>query len=257
MNRISKIFQKKQPFIGYLTGGDGGVDYFVKCALALIDGGVDILEIGLPFSDPVADGPVIESAHKRALENGTTSSTLLEIARALRKRTETPLILFSYYNPLLQKGELYLQALKAAGFDAVLVVDLPAPALSCDQEPFFKSLKAAELLPILLVTPTTDQKRLIQIDKSAEGFLYYVSQKGTTGVRAKLANDFSFQMARIRKHTKLPIAAGFGIADQESAKAALLDADGFVVGSAFVKLMERHVDPHELTLLAQAIGPRS
>jgi len=256
MNRVTKSFQKRQPFIGYLTGGDGGVDYSVACALALVEGGVDILEIGLPFSDPVADGPVIERAHKRALDGGTTAVTLLEIGRRLRKATDVPLILFSYFNPLLQKGESYLHQLKSAGFDAVLVVDLPAP-LSSHTEPFFEALKKAGLIPIFLITPSTDEQRLIEIGKIAEGFLYYVSQKGTTGVRHKLAEDFSFQMARMQKAAQLPIAAGFGIASRDTAKAALECADGFVVGSAFVKRMEEKADPVELKTLAMSIDPRN
>lgn len=256
MNRISNAFQKRKPFIGYLTGGDGGIDYSVDCAKALIEGGVDILEIGLPFSDPVADGPVIQRAHQRALDQGTTSATLLEIGRRLRKVTDIPMILFSYYNPLLQKGDAYLKELKAAGFDGLLVVDLPAPIPPASSQAFFKALEAAGLIPILLATPSTPDERLIEIGKRANGFLYYASQKGTTGVRAKLADDFSQQIARIRPHAKAPIAAGFGIADQATAKAALSCADAFVVGSAFVKKMEENVAPAEIRKLAQSIDPR-
>ncbi len=252
-NRIACAFQTRPPFIGYLTGGDGGADYSVACAEALISGGVDILEIGLPFSDPVADGPVIEKAHRRALEQKTTSATLLEIGRRLKKKTNIPLILFSYFNPLFQKGVTYLQQLKDSGFDALLVVDLPAPH---GVDPFFSSIKKAGLLPILLSTPATSNERLIEIGKNAEGFLYYVSQKGTTGVRSHLASDFSSQVERIRQHISIPIGAGFGIADRTSARLALQSADGFVVGSAFVKLMERQAAPEELRLLAQTIDPR-
>ena len=256
MNRIAQAFQQGQPFIGYLTGGDGGIDYCVDCALALIAGGVNILEIGLPFSDPVADGLVIQRAHQRALEQGTTASVILEIARRLRKVSDVPLILFSYYNPLLQKGDRYLHQLKSAGFDAALVVDLALPLHAPESEPFFIALQAAGLLPILLATPSTDRERLMQIHPFAQGFLYYVSQKGTTGVRSKLADDFSAQIARLRRHVHIPIAAGFGIADRASAKAALDHADGFVVGSAFVKKMEEKAEPFELKDLAQAIDPR-
>ncbi len=258
MNRIAKTFQQSKPFIGYLTGGDGGVDYSVECALALIEGGVDILEIGMPFSDPVADGPVIQRAHERALAQGATSSTILEIAKRLRQVSEVPLVLFSYYNPILQRGAQYLHQLKLAGFDGVLIVDLPVPINSNEQEPFFKTLKEAQLLPILLATPGADQERLLQISRVAEGFLYYVSQKGTTGVRGKLADDFSAQMARLRPYfQKMPIAAGFGIADRASAKAALEEADGFVVGSALVQKMEEKISPRELALVAQSIDPRT
>lgn len=256
MNRINEAFQKTKPFIGYLTGGDGGVDYSISCALALIEGGVNILEIGLPFSDPIADGPVIQKAHERALAEGTTSSTILEIARRLRQVSDVPLVLFSYYNPILQKGIPYLHQLKSSGFDAVLIVDLAVPMNPDDSEPFFKALTDAELLPILLATPSTDEERLLQISKIAKGFLYYVSQKGTTGIRSKLANDFSAQIARVRHYFQIPIVAGFGIADRTSAESALECADGFVVGSAFVKKIEEKTSPGELTKLAQSIDPR-
>ncbi|MBA3721961.1 MAG: tryptophan synthase subunit alpha [Parachlamydiaceae bacterium] len=256
MNRIAKTFQKTKPFIGYLTGGDGGLEYSVDCALALIDGGVDILEIGMPFSDPVADGPVIQKAHERSLAHGTTSSTILEIGKRLRNVTDIPLVLFSYYNPILQRGDQYLHQLKSAGFDAILIVDLAVTADPQNTEPFFKAVADANLLPILLATPSTSHDRLLQISKIAKGFLYYVSQKGTTGVRSKLADDFSLQVTRLRQYFQIPIVAGFGIADRASAKSALDYADGFVVGSALVKKMEEKIIPDELKKLAQSIDPR-
>jgi tryptophan synthase alpha chain len=255
MDRIAKAFQEGKPFIGYLTGGDGGVEYSVDSALALIDGGVNILEIGLPFSDPVADGPVIQRAHERALSGGANSYTVLEIARRLRKRTDIPLLLFSYYNPILKKGNSYLHQLKAAGFDAVLIVDLAVSGNSADAEPFFKALKEAKLLPILLATPSTSPERLQLISQVGKGFIYHVCQKGTTGVRSKLPEDLSFHNSRIRETTSLPVAAGFGIADRDNSRAALESADAFVVGSAFVKLMEERRGPAELKALAEAIRP--
>lgn len=245
MDPIARIFNSKRAFIGYVTGGDGGIDYCVDCCLQLVQGGVDILEIGFPFSDPVADGPVIQQASMRSLKRGTTSSTMLEIAKKIRKETDTPLILFSYYNPLLKKGEAYLKDLRIAGFDAVLIVDLP------------DSFESGELNPIRIVAPSTAQDRLCEIGRHAAGFLYYACQKGTTGMRTRLPDDFSFHIARIRKATHLPIAAGFGIADRESAREVLKHADGFIVGSAFVKLIEQKADPVKLKLLAQSIDPRS
>lgn len=256
MNRIEKTFKKTKPFIGYLTGGDGGLEYTVNSALALIEGGVDILEIGFPFSDPVADGPVIQKAHDRALAQGTTSSTLLEIGRRIRTVSDIPLVLFCYFNPILQKGNSYLHKLKSAGYDAILIVDLLIPANPNTSEPFFNAIIEAGLLPILLATPSTDDERLIQISKTAKGFLYYVSQKGTTGTRTKLADDFSMQMTRLRKYFQIPIVAGFGIADRASAQSALEYADGFVVGSALVKKIEEKIPPKELTTFAQSIDPR-
>lgn len=256
MNRIEIAFKKTKPFIGYLTGGDGGLDYSVACAQALIKGGVDILEIGFPFSDPVADGPVIQKAHERALREKTTSETIVEIAKRLRETSDIPLILFTYYNPILQKGPQYLRQLKSSGFDAVLIVDLPVPSNEDESEPFFTNLMEAGLFPILLATPSSDEKRLLQISKLAQGFLYYVSQKGTTGIRTQLADDFSFQLARMRKYFQIPIVAGFGISDRSSATTALKYADGFVVGSAFVKKIEEKISPDELTTFTRSIDPR-
>lgn len=255
MNLIESIFQQKQPFVGFVTGGDGGINYTIDCSLALVEGGVDILEIGLPFSDPVADGPVIQRASTRALKSGITPASILEIAEGIRKHADVPLILFSYYNPLLKKGDEYLKALNSAGFSAILAVDLPPPLEGC-QHPFFHSLKESGMHPIFIASPSTDKDRLSQIAQISEGFLYYACQKGTTGVRDGLPDDFAFHLARIRQTARLPVAAGFGIADQHSAKAALEYADGFVVGSAFVKMMEGGADPKKLKQLAQTIDPR-
>jgi len=256
MTRIEKIFKKKQPFIAYITGGDGGIEYTLECALALIEGGVDILEIGFPFSDPVADGPVIQKAHERALAEGTNSNTIIEIAKRLRAVSAIPLVLFSYYNPLLQKGVDFLHELKSAGFDAVLIVDLAVPLNSVYPEPFFDALEKAQLIPILLATPSTDLARLMQISKIAKGFLYYVSQKGTTGERSQLADEFSTQMVRLKANVRIPVVAGFGIADKTSALSALEYADGFVVGSALVRKMEEKILPKNLTVFARSLDPR-
>lgn len=256
MGAIEQLFKKQQhSFVGFVTGGDGGIDYCVECCLQLLAGGVDMLEIGFPFSDPVADGPVIQRSSQRALEQGSNSTTMLEIGARLRKKTDAPLILFSYYNPLLKRGSGYLKLLKSAGYDAILAVDLPSPA---DQSPhpYFDLLKQAGLHPIFMATPSTDEQRLAHIARIAEGFVYYACQRGTTGVRAQLPDDFPMQIARIRQKTTLPIAAGFGIADRASAQAALKAADAFVVGSAFVKLMENQADPGELKRFAEAIDPR-
>src|SRR5262249_41969427 len=135
MSTMNDVFKRKNPFIGFIMAGDGGIDYCVECCLQLIEGGVDILEIGFPFSDPIADGPVIQKASQRALELGSHSGTILEIARRIRKRSNIPLLLFSYFNPLLKKGDDYLKELKSAGFEAILTVDLPSP--TADNDPFF------------------------------------------------------------------------------------------------------------------------
>jgi tryptophan synthase alpha chain len=196
MNLLKQAFEKKSAFIGFVIGGDGGIEYCINCCLQLIEGGVNILEIGLPFSDPVADGPIIQRGSLRSLEQGTTPSTILEIARGIRKKAATPLILFSYYNVLLKKGQIYLKELKSAGFNAVIVVDLPPPTEG-KTHPYFHALKSAGLHPVFLVTPSTNEKRLSHIAKISEEFIYYACQKGTTGIRAKLPEDIAFHSARI------------------------------------------------------------
>ncbi len=254
MSRFRELFANKKPFIGYLTAGDGGIEYSVECAKALISGGIDILELGIPFSDPVADGPVIEKAHQRALVEGITPDKVLKIIENIRLFTEVPILIMSYYNPLLQKGKMYLKKLKRAGCDAILTLDLP---LLSQQEPFLLNMIEEGLIPIFLVTTTTTEKRLAQIDLFGGSFVYYVVHKGTTGVRETLPSDFSQQMQRLRKSIRLPIVAGFGIADQKSAREVLSLADGFVVGSAFVSLIEKRVAPEALTAFAQSIDPRT
>lgn len=256
MNRINEVFEKQKPFIGYLTAGDGGMKYTIDCALALVAGGVNILEIGFPFSDPVADGTIIQQAHERALSQGTSSITILEIAKKLRQATDIPLVLFSYFNPLLQRGIDYLHELKTAGFDAILVVDLAVPSNKDKKEMFFEHIENAGLLPILLATPSTHQERLDQISQIAKGFVYYVSHKGTTGIRTNVADDFSEQMKKVKSTFQIPVVAGFGISNCAQAKSTLEYADGFVVGSAIVKKMAEKIAPQELTTFVRSIDPR-
>lgn len=256
MNKIEQAFKKGPAFIGFLTGGDGGVKYTVDCALQMVEGGVGILEIGFPFSDPIADGPVIQQASMRSLAAGTKAETLLEIAEGVRSKSEVPLVLFSYYNPLLKKGSGYLRELKESGYDAVLAVDLPPPIDGMDAHPYYQALSEAGLHPILIASPSTDCQRLGKIKEKSEGFLYYACQKGTTGVRKSLPDDFARNLVALRQDFGVPVAAGFGIADRETARKALEHADGFVVGSAFVKRMADKVEPEVLKQLARAIDPR-
>lgn len=250
---FDNVFTNKKLFIGFVTGGDGGIDYCVECCLAMVKGGVDVLEIGYPFSDPIADGPIIQQSSQRALKQKTNSNTLLEIAKNIRKYSNVPLILFSYLNPLLKLDQTFLSEAKKEGYDGILVVDLPIS----DNNFYFELIKAAGLCPIVVAAPSSDLKRLNKIVGHAHGFIYYVCQKGTTGFKKNLPDYFPIQINQLKKLTHLPIVSGFGITNKKMGKSVLQHADGFVVGSAFVDLMAKRKNPSELKKLAQLIDPRT
>jgi len=252
---LTQLFKAKKPFIGFITAGDGGIDYCVECCLQLIAGGVDILEIGLPFSDPVADGITIQQSSQRALQRGMNPLMVLEIAKRVRRESSVPLILFSYFNPLLQQGFEYLKLAKNSGFDALIVVDM-APIDNALFNQYEVLIERAGLQLIYLLTPSTSEERIQMITQKARGFLYYACQKGTTGIRTALPQDVDQRIQVIKKYTTLPVAVGFGIADRLQAEKLLNFADGFVVGSAFVKQMSDNVEPIKLRYLAQSIDPR-
>ena len=242
---IAHAFTKGPAFIAYLTLGDGGLDYSLEAALALIRGGVDLLEIGLPFSDPIADGPVIQKAMERSLHRGTKPHDAIAFLKALRQKTEVPVVLFSYYNPILASKKEFLTQAKDAGANGMLIVDLP-----------FELVPESSLDPIFIISTSTPQERVQKIAQKAKGFIYYACQKGTTGMRGSLPAHFNRDIERIKRECTLPIAAGFGISHRETAKEAIDFADGFVVGSYFVDAMSRNISPEELTRLAQKIDPR-
>lgn len=227
MSRISQAFAKKQAFIGYLTAGDSSKERF----LFLIEMGVNILEVGIPFSDPVADGPVIQKAMERSLRAGTTPKKALQLVEGLRKKTEVAIVLFTYFNPIQRDLKGFLAQAKKAGADGVLVVDLPL-----EESATYQFLcKDFGLSPIFVIAPSTPPERICAISDAAKGFIYYACRKGTTGVRSSLPEDLAEKIAQIRTHTDLPIAVGFGISSRETANAVLKIADGFVVGSHFVE----------------------
>jgi tryptophan synthase alpha chain len=227
MSRISKAFANKDAFIGYLTAGDSEKEDFLQ----LLELGVNLLEVGIPFSDPVADGPVIQQAMQRALQKGMTPEKTLALVADLRQETEVPIVLFTYFNPIQKDLKRFLLKAKKAGADGILVVDLPIE----EAAEYQKFCALAQLEPIFLMAPSTSRKRMAQIAKIAQGFIYYACRKGITGARAGLPADLSEKIAQIREHTHLPIAVGFGISDRKTADAVLQIADGFVVGSYFVE----------------------
>jgi len=250
-NNIKKAFKKEKVFAGYITVGDGGLEKTLAAAKALIAGGVNLLELGVPFSDPIADGPVIQRAAERALKNHTTLFDVIQLAAELRKTTQIPLVLFSYFNPLLHANpDLWLPKAREAGIDAVLVVDLPFE----EGHAFYKNCLTHDVLPIPVITPATTPERLKVISRYAKGFLYYAMRKGTTGVRAGLPEGFAAKLAEIKSVTHLPILAGFGISTPLDAKEVLREADGFVVGSLFVKTLEEGKTMEELKQLARSFS---
>ncbi len=230
MSRISKAFANKNAFVGYLTAGDAAKEHF----LALTKIGVNVLEIGIPYSDPIADGPVIQKAMDRALQRGMTPEETLHLVAELREETEAALILFTYFNPIQRNLEPFLRKAKKAGADGILVVDLPLEEASV----YCALCKEIGLAPIFVVAPSTPPERIAQISRAAEGFLYYACRKGTTGVRLDLPEDLEEKVAQIRRYTGLPIAVGFGISNRETANEVLKIADGFVIGSYFVQNKE-------------------
>ena len=249
MGRIGKKFESlrarnEKALIVYLTAGDPSLDVTKKLILGLENAGVDILEIGVPFSDPTADGPVIQAASQRSLKTGTTLKTVLNLVADIRRVSEIPIVLFGYFNPIFAYGVgPFAKAAKQAGVDGVLVVDLPpeeAPELRIYTD-------AAGLNFISLVAPTTGKDRLKTILKSATGFLYYISITGVTGTAAPRTEDIAREVGKIRKLTKMPIAVGFGISNAAQAKEIGAITDGIVIGSAVVRLIDENRDSDDLT----------
>ena len=236
-NRIDARFQKlrdsrKAGFIAYITAGDPTPEATASLAVAMESAGVDILELGIPFSDPLADGATIQAAAGRAIAAGTSVSVVLDIVRQIRKTSELPIVLFTYLNPVYVYGfESFIKDASSAGADGLLILDLPP-----DEESRNAELAGSHgLLSIRLIAPTTPPDRMELIAKSAEGFIYYVSREGVTGEQTTLSQSISSQVAEIRKHTSLPIAVGFGISTPDQAREVAGQADAVVVGSAIVR----------------------
>ena len=230
MSRISKAFAHKEAFIGYLTAGDADKERF----LSLLKLGVNVLEVGIPFSDPIADGPVIQEAMQRALQAGMTPEKALHLVSDLRKETEAAIVLFTYFNPIQRDLKGFLTKAKQAGADGILIIDLPLE----EAGGYRAFCREAGLAPIFVIAPSTPLERIAQIARDADGFLYYACRKGTTGARCGLPADLADKIAQIRTHSRLPIAVGFGIQSRETAQEILKIADGFVVGSYFVQQKE-------------------
>lgn len=241
-SRIAQAFAKakaenRAAFVAYLTGGDPSLEATESFVKSLARGGVDLIELGVPFSDPVADGPTIQKAMSRALRGGTDLKKILELTLRLRRQgVETPIIVFTYFNPLLSFGlKEFAHQASVAGVNGVLCLDLPPE----EAEDYRQWLGSVGLDTVFLAATTSDEARLALIDKSSTGFVYYVSRAGVTGARASLPETLAADCERLRKHIrKNPIAVGFGISTPEHAREVGRHADGVVVGSAFIKLIE-------------------
>lgn len=238
MTRIDQTFAKlkaegRKAFVAYIMGGDPDLETSLAVMQGLPGAGVDVIELGVPFTDPMADGPTIQLAGQRALEGGQTLEKTLEMVRRFREGdSTTPIVLMGYYNPIYSRGvDRFLVDAKAAGVDGLIVVDLPPEE---DSELCIPA-QAAGLNFIRLATPTTDARRLPKVLQNTSGFVYYVSITGITGAAAAEAADVGPEVARIKASTDLPVIVGFGISTPQTAQAIASVADGCVVGSAIVK----------------------
>jgi tryptophan synthase alpha chain len=230
-------FAGKPGLVAYLTAGDPDLETTRNVALAAIDDGADVIELGVPFSDPLADGPVIQRASERALRHGTTLRDVLAIASKLRKaRPEAGLVIFSYYNPILRYGlERFCDAAEKAGVDGVLVTDMIVE----EAGDYLKHLDRHHLAPIFLAAPTSPDERLQRIAAASRGFVYAISRTGITGTQQSVAADAKGLVTRLRRYTELPIAVGFGISNAEHFAAVGEFADAAVIGSALVQIIEQ------------------
>jgi tryptophan synthase alpha chain len=257
MTRIDDCFarlraKQQKAFVAYIMGGDPSYDTSLAVMLGMPAAGVDIIELGMPFTDPMADGPTIQLAGQRALEAGQTLEKTLAMVRAFRAGDQqTPIVMMGYYNPIYSRGVAqFLVDAKAAGVDGLIVVDLPPE----EDAELCLPAQAAGLNFIRLATPTTDDKRLPKVLQNTSGFVYYVSITGITGAGAAEAGDVGPEVARIKRQTDLPVIVGFGIRTPEAAQAIASVADGAVVGSAIVDLIGKGKEPAEVLAFIKGLA---
>ncbi len=230
-------FNHRPTLVAYVTCGDPNLDTTRDIILAAIEAGAGIIELGVPFSDPVADGPVIQRASERALRGGTTLNDVLKLARDIRRQSAVGMIVFSYLNPILKLGlGRFCDTAKDAGVDGALITDLPAE----EAHAYLSEMRARGLNTVFLAAPTSTDQRLRGIARASTGFVYAVSRTGVTGTRTQLPEDARELVKRLRKFSKLPIAVGFGISNSEQFAAVGEYADGAVVGSAIVQTIEQN-----------------
>ena len=230
-------FQNHPSLVAYLTCGDPDLATTLDIALAAIDAGADVIELGVPFSDPVADGPVIQRASERALRHGTSLSQVLEVAKEIRKKSDAGLIIFTYLNPILRMGiTKFADAAQEACVDGALIIDLPVE----ESGDYLAEMEKRNLATVFLAAPTSTDARLKQIASASSGFVYAVSRTGVTGARQQLPEDAAKLVSRLRRYTDLPLAVGFGISTSAQFEAVGKFAEAAVVGSAIVDTIERN-----------------
>ncbi len=233
MSRIQNAFKNGKAFISFLTGGDPDLETSEKLIYAMEKAGADLIEIGVPFSDPIAEGPVIQEANERALAAGCTTDKLFDMVARVRKNTEIPLVYLTYINPIYTYGkEKFMKRCKECGVDGLIIPDLPYE----EKEEIVDICKEYGVDIISLIAPTSHE-RIAMIAKEAQGFVYCVSSLGVTGVRTEIKTDVSEMIQLVKQSTSVPCAVGFGIATPEQAESMAKAADGAIVGSAIVKII--------------------
>ena len=230
-------FNHHPGLVAYVTCGDPDLATTQEVVLAAAKAGADVIELGVPFSDPVADGPIIQRASERAVAKGVSLSQVLELAAEVRKHTNAGLIIFSYLNPIMRMGlQNFCASAKRAGVDGALVTDLPIEEAS----DYIRSMRDCDLATVFLAAPTSTDERLKRIAQASTGFVYAVSRTGVTGTRDQVASDASALVKRLRKYTKLPIAVGFGVSNRSQFEEVGKFADAVVIGSAIVQTVEQN-----------------
>lgn len=256
-DRIAKLFSSckengRAAFVGYVCACDPDFETSLRVCRNLLESGVDLLELGVPFSDPLADGLTNQLAAQRALEAGCTQDDVFRLVEEIRKFSDAPIVFYTYYNLVFSQGvQNYVERAKAVGVDGLLTLDLPPE----EAEELLEASKELAMRNIFIVAPTTPKSRIPVITKAASGFIYYVSREGVTGERDDLAGDLVERVEAIREHTDLPVVVGFGISNADQVKEVAKASDGVVVGSALVNCISRNLtDPH---LAVKQIGEKA
>jgi len=243
MNRIQRTFKvlrdkSEAASIAYIAAGDPSLSVTKELVMALEDAGVDIIELGIPFSDPLADGPTIQAASGRALKKGATLAKIFRMVAALRKKTAIPIVFMTYYNPVLHYGvERFCAACAQFGVDGVIIPDLPYD----EAGDVIRYARQRGIATIFLVAPTSSKDRIRRIAAASRGFVYYVSLTGVTGARRKLSQEIGNKVREIQSLTKTPVCVGFGVSNPAQARTIAKTADGVIVGSAIIKIIEKNL----------------